>query len=128
MHKDKNETVVYFYALRVFSVQFQIRHQITILAMGHHYCYVINPPLLSSHTEEPRVTSCPFALDIDEARVKRCGCSEIEETLDPSASKEAVEWGRITWGQGLGREESCLPLCQFGYWALTMLQFTADPP
>jgi len=68
--------------------------------------------------------SCPFARDIDEARVKRCCWSEIEEILDPSASKDAVEWGR----QGLATEESCPPLCQLGYWALTMLQFTEEPP
>lgn len=72
--------------------------------------------------------SWPFALDIDEARVKRCCCSEIEEILVPSASKDAVEWGRITWGQGFATEDSYPPLCQLGYWALRMLQFTEDPP
>lgn len=67
--------------------------------------------------------SCPFALDLDEARVKRCW-SEIEVILDPNVSKDAGEWGRITWAT----EESCLPLCQLGYWALTMLQFIEEDP
>lgn len=70
---------------------------------------------------------CPFALDLDEAKLNRF-CSEIEVILDPSVSKDADadagEWGRITWAT----EESCLPLCQLGYWALTILQFTEEDP
>lgn len=42
--------------------------------------------------------SFPFALALEEARVKRCW-SEIEVIFDPSASKDAGEWGRITWAQ-----------------------------
>ena len=48
--------------------------------------------------------SCPFALDLDEARVKRCW-SEIEVILDPNVSKDAGEWGRITWVEGVGEWE-----------------------
>lgn len=73
-----------------FLFNFRYAHDITIVAMEQHYCYVMNPPLVSSHTEEARRMSWPFGLDIDGARVKRCCWS--------SASKDAVEWGRITWG------------------------------